>query len=441
VVTVSGVAEAMQTVLTVVANDAARERGFVRRRRKLSGAKFAQALVFGWLANPKATLEELAQTAAAVGVCISPQGLDQRFTESAAGCLEQILRAGVRTMIAADSVAIPLLQRFKGVYLQDSSSITLPEALSEVWRGCGGSRPEGTSAALKIQVRLDLSSGELHGPLLQHGRQSDRTSPLQGASLPAGALLLADLGYFSLQRFKDLSVQGGYWLSRLQAGTAVFDENGKRWHLVELLRARGGNEIDIAVVLGVKQRLPCRLLAVRVPQEVTEQRRRRIRREASRRGQTPRHNQLALAEWTVYITNVPRALLSLPEAMVLGRVRWQIELLFKLWKSHGRIDEWRSAKPWHILCEVYAKLLAMLVQHWLLLVGCWQYPDRSLHKAAQTVRKHALHLASTFGYIEHLTMTITTIKRCLATGCRINKRRAMPHTYQLLLHLTEGGLS
>ena len=58
------VAKALRTVLTRVANRAARATRFVQRRSKLSGAKFVQTLVFGWLANPEATYEELAQTAA-----------------------------------------------------------------------------------------------------------------------------------------------------------------------------------------------------------------------------------------------------------------------------------------------------------------------------------------------------------------------------------------
>jgi len=148
-----------------------------------------------------------------------------------------------------------------------------------------------------------------------------------------------------------------------------------------------------------------------------------------------------MADWTVFITNAPVALLTVEEALVLGRARWQIELLFKLWKSHGRIDESRSQQPWRILCEVYAKLLALVVQHWLLLVGCWRYPDRSLRKAAQTVQKHALHLASSLACEARLAAAITTIQRCLAAGCRINKRKAKPHTYQLLLSITDGGLA
>jgi hypothetical protein len=63
-----------------------------------------------------------------------------------------------------------------------------------------------------------------------------------------------------------------------------------------------------------------------------------------------------------------------PEALVLVRARWRMELLFTHWKQHGLLDEWRSAKPWRILCEVYAKLLALAIQPWLLLLSCGAIP-------------------------------------------------------------------
>src|ERR687887_2779524 len=112
--TVPQLAQTLQCVFTTTADAAARATGFVQRRSKLSGAAFMQALVFGWLADPHASLAALAQAAATVGVAISPQGMDQRCTEAAAAFLEAVL-GGVQAVIAAEPVAIPLLQRFSAV--------------------------------------------------------------------------------------------------------------------------------------------------------------------------------------------------------------------------------------------------------------------------------------------------------------------------------------
>jgi uncharacterized membrane protein YccC len=112
-------------------------------------------------------------------------------------------------------------------------------------------------------------------------------------------------------------------------------------------------------------------------------------------------------------------------------------LLFKLWKSQGRIDESRSGKPWRVICDVYAKLLAMVIQHWTWLLSLWDYGDRSLAKAAQTVQKYALQLASGLWSQTRTRETLETIARCLAKGCRMNPRKKHPNTYQLLLALTE----
>jgi hypothetical protein len=146
--TVPQLAQTLQHVFTITADVAARATGFVQRRSKLSGAAFVQALVFGWLADPQASIAALAQAAAAVGVAISPQGLDQRCTEAAAAFLEEVLGAAVQAVIAAAPVAIPLLQRFSAVVLLDCTSIVLPDALGLWWPGCGGSSATHTQAAL-----------------------------------------------------------------------------------------------------------------------------------------------------------------------------------------------------------------------------------------------------------------------------------------------------
>ena len=97
--------------------------------------------------------------------------------------------------------------------------------------------------------------------------------------------------------------------------------------------------------------MAARLLAVRVPPEVANERRRHFKAEAHRRGKTVSKARLAAADWTLYLTNILSEMATLQEAVALGRTHWQIELLFKLWKSHSFIDESRSTKPDQVQIE------------------------------------------------------------------------------------------
>lgn len=426
------ISEAFRSVMTTVATEIARQTGCVRRRSKLSGALLVQTLVLGWWRKPDASLGELGQMAASLGVTISPQGLDQRFTQATAACLRQVLEtAAARVLVAAEPVALPLLQRFPAVVVLDSTTISLPAALVGEWEGCRGGKGGG-EAALKVQVGLDLVRGALVGPLLADGRADDRASAPPPETFPAGGLRLADLGYFSLEELRDLAARGGCWVTRLQAQTAVFVD-GRRRDLGAWLPAAAAEGLDVAVELGVRARLPARLLAIPVPPVVAASRRRVLRATAREQGRTPSHACLARASWTILVTNLAPERLSLAEALVLARARWQIELLFKLWKQYGQVDTWRSRNPWRILCEVYAKLVALLLQHWMVLLGGWSAPDRSLVKAAQVARALVPLLAAALTGLLELLRALEHFHRCLAAAGRLNRRRAAPNTYQLLL--------
>ena len=445
-ISIAEVAEAVENVLTVTASTLARPSGFVQRASKLSGSLFAKTLVLGWLENSNASLSELCQVTAELGVSLSPQGLEARFDKGAVAFFEQLLGAAVTKLLAADRVAIPILWRFSAVILEDSTVIGLPDALVEYWQGTG-ERTGHNQAALKLQVRLDFLTGCLFGPLLQDGRAQDKTSPLKDRALPEGSLHLADLGFFVLEQLKAESAATVYWLRRLPVSVVVFDvstdqvstdQDGVRWELWRLLeakRAQGADRLDLLVRLGLEAQLDARLLAVRVPKEVADERRRKLHVEARHKGQTVSQARLKLCDWTVLVTNCPVELLSLDEALVLARVRWQIELLFKLWKSEGLRDWSSSAKPLRILCEVYAKLLGLLLQHWLLLLSCWQRPEKSLTKAAATVRFNVALLIVALKGLFDLQTALEQIRSTIALGCRMTPRRKKPNAYQLLLNL------
>ena len=83
----------------------------------------------------------------------------------------------------------------------------------------------------------------------------------------------------------------------------------------------------------------------------------------------------------------------------------------------------------------------MVILHWTLLTSCWMYPHHSLVKAAQTIRTYAIMLACSMTGIIATTAVIQQISLCLSSGCRIERRRQRPSTYQLLLALTDDSLA
>ena len=356
-------AEILQQLLIIDANQLGRTSGFIQRQRKLTGSSFVQALVFGWQANPRASLEDLCQAACASGVTISPQGLQERLNERGAAFLKQMLERSLSYLVQAEAGAIAFLKPFKGVYLQDSTTIPLPISLKSEWPGNGNQT--GASAALKVQTVLDYQQGQLRMQLVQ-AHQHD--CPLQTTDLPCGALRLADTGYFKVAVFQDLNQREVAWVARIPARVGV-------WHaervvsLATWLAHQGQAVIDTAVEL-TAQRFACRLIALRVPEEVAQQRRDRALADAQDRGRPLRPDTLALCDWTVIATNLPPHALTADDALLLLRLRWQIELRFKIWKQTHALHRWHSARPTQLLCELYAKLLLVVIQHGLLLLGC-----------------------------------------------------------------------
>lgn len=399
----------------------------IQRRRQLTASTFAQTLIFGWLDNPDATLDELASLAAALDAPLTPQALDQRFNERSAQFLKVLLLEACRLRFQAKTPA-PLAP-FDQIVLLDASTVALPACVAEEWNSTGG---KGPAASLKVHVALDLLDGHLQVHVAP-GRSSDQRQPTAHASLRPGSLRLADLAYFNLGQFQALSEAGVAWVSRFKTNLQVWAEEGtQRLNLSALLAATTEDTFERRVRLGEGRRLSCRLVAFRLPTEVATKREKVLRLKTRRDQRRMTQGRLDLMGWRILLTNVDDLP---PEALnEWYGVRWQIELLFKLWKKEGRLSQSRSQKPWRQVCEVYAKLLGLLIQHWVSLEG-WGVSHKSLVKMGRMVRKFTLPLLSSLANRRDWNRVMTRLKKALRKGCQVRARQKEPATWQRLERL------
>ncbi len=197
-------------------------------------------------------------------------------------------------------------------------------------------------------------------------------------------------------------------------------------------------QVDIGAAKTIKG---ARLLARREPDEVANERQERSVAYARAHQKPINAYVMELARWTIIVTNVPANILSLEQAFDLLHARGPIELLFKLWKQHALLDQWNGSKPWRVLCEVYAKLLAVVVQHWFLLLRCWDDPNRSLSAVAEILREQVPTLVHGLTGRLPLQRAVRTMLCCVRGGCSLPPRSTRPNTSRLLLSALGPGLT
>ena len=403
--------ETMQHILTTVADEAACESGFAKRNRKLTGSAFTQTLCFGWFTNPEASYGQLSQTANALGISVSRQGIAQRFTPEAAEMLKSTLSAAAASVVAPPPQALPLLAGFKGVYLMDSTTLQLPDELHEHYKG-PRRKNKAQTAALKLHLRIDITTGQFDVFELTDAITADSTLEKACPELPPGSLRIVDLAYFSLETFDKLTKAGVYWITPLKVSCHLFDEAEKPFCLKTYLDENAHKTaMRIPVRVGKTKKLHAVLIAQRIRPEAEVKRRRHLKKRAKRKNLRPSKIRLQLAGWNLYLTNIEEHKGTPAQIATLYSTRWQVELLFKCFKSIGKCNVSRSQKPYRRLCEVYAKLLIALIRHWIMLATGWRCIQHSIIETAKYIGTYAIALLIAFRTSKNaLRKTLETIK-------------------------------
>jgi Transposase DDE domain len=360
---------AFQDLFDATAKRLGRDTGFIVRQRAFGATDFLTTVVFGYLHDSQATFATLA---AELG--LSESGLQQRFDQpETLAFLQAVLKAALEVVIVARPERLRALRHFHGVYLTDSTTLPLPAALAVPFAGCGGgANNHAPVAMLKILVTYEAQTGAIHALTLHAGKDHDNGLPWVDG-LPPGSLHLTDLGFYCQERLRRDHDAGNYWISRLSCATTVRAADAPVAAITEIgpfLAARAAApEIDEPVILGAANHahpLAARLVAWRCTPADAERRRRRLYERAKTEKKKVTPAMLALCCWMVYVTNVPAPELRPKQIGELYRIRWQIELVFKRWKSWLALAKpIRKTTAGSALVELHARLLGVVVSEWV----------------------------------------------------------------------------
>lgn len=300
------------------------------------------------------------------GNLISAQSLQGklqfRHQQLAEALLKYVLRHQIMGRKAGPSPK-GLLQPFTRVFLEDSTCVKLPASLAAFFPG--NFNHAGPGATARIQLCMELLGGEYTYFELQSYRDNDQKFAGHIVKLlQAGDLVIRDLGYGVLGVFRLIMAQMAFFLSRFRYGTKVYDPNtGQEIDLLKRLRSmrhKGGSVLDIKVLLGKEEQLPVRLVALQVPPQVAQARRRKAEKDRNKKANHS-EDYMEMLGWSIFVTNVPDEVWTPEEMLEVYGYRWHIEIIFKCWKSKfnfaNLFDKKQSMTPARVVISFYLLLI------------------------------------------------------------------------------------
>jgi len=349
----------MQRIFSLPLYALAKTSGFVRRRpRKLSLDAFLQSILLA-LYQPSHSFQSWATLLSALqSELFSKQALHRRCGKGLVNFLELLLGSVLGNFMRREC-PIELFQRFGRVLLQDSTALALHPSLAKHFPACGNQH-QTKLASLKIQAIFELCSQSwIHFELGSLTDNDQKASGLILSHLQPGDLVIRDLGYAVLRVWRQIAQRGAYFLSRSRSDFAFFDPKTKQpLDLLDLLQNH--SQLSVELLVGARERLPVRLVALRLPAQLAAQRRRRARANARRdRALRLTKRYLKQLDWTILLTNVTAEQLSEQQLLEAYSCRWQIEVLFKTWKSHFQLGRLPDCNPLWVKIQLLAKLLAI----------------------------------------------------------------------------------
>jgi len=298
------------------------------------------------------------------GLKIAKQSINERFNMGAVAFVKAILKVALEKQL--NKVFTPdFLPQFNHIRIKDGTRFNLPKRLCEYYKGSGGNK-DTSDAAVCIQFEYDARSGTVLSLDITSSTRNDHTDAKETVNrVDLGDLIIRDLGYYSLPTLTTFARSDAFFISRLGTKTKVYESDKQEEisfkELYGNMLKRGQTCIEKNVCVGKKECVPLRLIISIVPEDVYQKRIRDAEKNNKSRGHNTSDDFKARCRLNLFITNVMSEIISAEEILVLYKMRWQIELMFKNWKSICKIDEIQPMKYARFTCLLHAKLILIVV--------------------------------------------------------------------------------
>jgi IS4 transposase len=334
----------------------------LQRKSKLKPEEFIDTLMFSSFDNSQFSLQECCNDLAQQHQkSFSKVALHKRFNARSLDFLKSVL---------AEQVALKLdikqencWQQFNRVLIADSSKFSLPGQYKDDYPGYGNFAP----SLMNIQYCFDLKGGDWENLELTKATQNDK-SHSKGTlhQIYKDDLHIRDLGYVTHEYLATVVSKEAFFLNRLHPQwKPVQQSNGKaiEWTALYLkMQQERNNRFETTVTIKTNKAVfNCRLIAATVPEQVWAERIRKAQVRAKSMGSPLSDEYKARCRFSIFITNVKQEMLQAADIIQLYRLRWQIELVFKTWKSLLNIHKVKAVKKDRLECQLFARFIWILV--------------------------------------------------------------------------------
>jgi hypothetical protein len=339
--------------------------GLIQRMRVLKPDKLLSMLAIASFRSKPSTLTDMASIYKSIndGVTLTTQSLQARINSNqSVDFVKMALQSFLKAKILKDFpfAECELLKTFKRVLIEDSSSFELSEYLKEDFKGYGGN---SSLSSIKMNSIYDIKAGKFVHLEESPAVTSDQTLGTRTIHLiEKGDILLRDLGYLKVKNLIEINQIGAFFLSRLSGSLSIYEtENGKAIPFSQLFEKYNRKGLlDIYVYIG-REKFRTRLVAYRVSEEAANKRRRDLNKNAKCKGRKVASETSLRQNYSIFITNVPEEIWPVEVVQTIYRLRWQIELIFRSWKSQLKIHIISGATPNRIRLLLYAKWLSIII--------------------------------------------------------------------------------